>query len=71
MGIELKKSGVFIPNTVLEKIGLEEFEVEISEKELKIRPKSYTKYLERRYACIFSNTSIASFNPYMCMERHN
>jgi len=43
MGIEIKKSGVFIPNTVLEKIGLDEFEVEISEKELKIRPKSYTK----------------------------
>jgi len=43
MGIEIKKSGVFIPNTVLEQIGLDEFEVEISEKELKIRPKSYTK----------------------------
>ncbi len=43
MGIEIKKSGVFIPNTVLEKIGLDEFEVEISEKELKIRPKSYIK----------------------------
>ena len=43
MGIEIKKSGVFIPNTVLEKIGLYEFEVEISEKKLKIRPKSYTK----------------------------
>ena len=43
MGIEIKKSGVFIPNTVLKQIGLDEFEVEISEKELKIRPKSYTK----------------------------
>jgi len=43
MGIEIKKCGVFIPNTILEQIGLDEFEVEISEKELKIRPKSYTK----------------------------
>ena len=43
MGIEIKKCGVFIPNTVLKQIGLDEFEVEISEKELKIRPKSYTK----------------------------
>jgi antitoxin component of MazEF toxin-antitoxin module len=43
MGIEIKKSGVFIPNTVLKQIGLDEFEVEISEKELKFRPKSYTK----------------------------
>jgi len=43
MGIEIKKEGIFIPNKVLEKIGLEDFEVEISETELKIRPKSYTK----------------------------
>ncbi|NQE05712.1 hypothetical protein C5S32_07570 [ANME-1 cluster archaeon GoMg1] len=43
MGIEVKKEGIFIPNKVLEEIGLESFEVEISETELKIRPKSYTK----------------------------
>ena len=43
MGIEIKKEGLFIPNKVLEEIGLENFEVEISETELKIRPKSYTK----------------------------
>ena len=43
MGIEIKKEGIFIPNKVLEKIGLEDFEVEIAEAELKIRPKSYTK----------------------------
>ena len=43
MGIEIKKEGIFIPNKVLEGIGLEDFEVEISETELKIRPKSYTK----------------------------
>jgi antitoxin component of MazEF toxin-antitoxin module len=43
MGIEIKKEGIFIPNKVLEEIGLEDFEVEIAEAELKIRPKSYTK----------------------------
>lgn len=43
MGIEIKKEGIFIPNKVLEKIGLEDFEVEISATELKIRPKRYTK----------------------------
>ena len=43
MGIEIKKEGIFIPIKVLEGIGLEDFEVEISETELKIRPKSYTK----------------------------
>ncbi len=43
MGIEIKKEGIFIPNKVLEEIGLKNFEVEISETELKIRPKSYTK----------------------------
>ena len=43
MGVEIKKEGIFIPNKVLEGIGLEDFEVEISEAELKIRPKSYTK----------------------------
>ncbi|MCK4730872.1 MAG: hypothetical protein KAT65_00310 [Methanophagales archaeon] len=43
MGIEIKKEGIFIPLKVLEGIGLEDFEVEISETELKIRPKSYTK----------------------------
>ena len=43
MGIEIKKEGIFIPNKVLEGIGLEDFEVEISEAELKIRPKRYTK----------------------------
>ncbi|MGC9444907.1 MAG: hypothetical protein ACP5E9_08310 [Candidatus Methanospirareceae archaeon] len=42
-GIEIKKEGIFIPLTVLKGIGCEEFEVEISESELKIRPKSYTK----------------------------
>jgi len=42
-GIEIKKEGIFIPIKVLEGIGLEDFEVEISETELKIRPKSYTK----------------------------
>ncbi len=43
MGVEIKKEGIFIPNKVLEGIGLGDFEVEISEAELKIRPKSYTK----------------------------
>lgn len=43
MGIEIKKEGIFIPIKVLEGIGLDDFEVEISETELKIRPKSYTK----------------------------
>jgi len=43
MGIEIKKDGVFIPSKVLKGIGLEDFEVEMSETELKIRPKSYTK----------------------------
>jgi len=42
-GIEIKKGGIFIPLNVLKGIGCEEFEVEISESELKIRPKSYTK----------------------------
>jgi len=42
-GIEIKKEGIFIPLTVLKGIGCDEFEVEISESELKIRPKSYTK----------------------------
>ncbi|MBN1454805.1 MAG: hypothetical protein JW945_00930 [Methanomicrobia archaeon] len=42
-GIEIKKEGIFIPLTLLKGIGCEEFEVEISESELKIRPKSYTK----------------------------
>ena len=42
-GIEIKKEGIFIPIKILEGIGLEDFEVEISETELKIRPKSYTK----------------------------
>ncbi len=42
-GIEIKKEGIFIPIEILEGIGLEDFEVEISETELKIRPKSYTK----------------------------
>lgn len=42
-GIEIKEEGIFIPLKVLERIGLEDFEVEISETELKIRPKSYTK----------------------------
>jgi len=42
-GIEIKKEGIFIPLKVLKGIGLEDFEVEISETELKIRPKSYTK----------------------------
>jgi hypothetical protein len=42
-GVEIKKEGIFIPLKVLEGIGLEDFEVEISETELKIRPKSYTK----------------------------
>jgi len=42
-GIEIKKEGIFIPLKVLKGIGLEDFEVEISENELKIRPKSYTK----------------------------
>ena len=51
MGIEIKKEGVFIPNKILEKIGLEDFEVEISETELKIRPKSYTK----RMFCFFKS----------------
>ena len=41
--IEIKKEGIFIPIKVLKGIGLEDFEVEISETELKIRPKSYTK----------------------------
>ena len=41
--IEIKKDGIFIPIKTLEGIGLEDFEVEISETELKIRPKSYTK----------------------------
>jgi len=43
LGIEIKKEGIFIPSKVLKGIGLEDFEVEISETELKIRPKSYTK----------------------------
>ena len=42
-GIEIKKEGIFIPLKVLERIGLGDFEVEITETELKIRPKSYTK----------------------------
>ena len=41
--IEIKKEGIFIPIEILEGIGLEDFEVEISKTELKIRPKSYTK----------------------------
>jgi len=41
--IEIKKEGIFIPIEILEGIGLEDFEVEISDTELKIRPKSYTK----------------------------
>ena len=43
LGIEIKKEGIFIPSKVLKGIGLEDFEIEISETELKIRPKSYTK----------------------------
>ena len=43
MGIEIKKEGIFIHSKVLEEIGLENFEVEISETGLKILPKSYTK----------------------------
>ena len=42
-GIEIKKEGIFIPLKILKGIGLEDFEVEISETELKIRPKSYTR----------------------------
>ena len=44
-GIEIKNEGIFIPIKILEGIGLEleDFEVEISEIELKIRLKSYTK----------------------------
>ena len=42
-GIEIKKEGIFIPLTVLKGIGCDDFEVEISESELIIRPKSYTK----------------------------
>ena len=42
-GIEIKKEGIFIPLKILEGIGLEDFDVVISEMELKIRPKSYTK----------------------------
>jgi len=43
MGVETKKDGIFISRETLKSMGLEEFEVEISDAELKIRPRSYTK----------------------------
>jgi len=43
MEVEIKEGGIFIPKELLKSIGLEDFEVEMSETELRIRPKSYTR----------------------------